>query len=303
VTELSLPYRGPFSLAESTRFLEDFTPARYRDTGDGALRLALWVEGSDRSVGVAVRQDDVGAVTAGVDGEPPPRLAEQLARLLSLDVDASQYPAITAADPVVAPLAAAAPGSRPVSFWSPYEAACWAVLSQRTSMVAAAAVKERIAARFGTVHDVEGVPVSAFPTPARLSEVAGDLPVPVVKQERLRGLAEAARDERLDGRRLRGLPAEQALAAVRELPGIGPFSAELVVVRGASAPDVFPMAESRLHEEMAERYGLALPDPAVLARITERWRPFRTWVAVLLRSARERRTGEITQRGRRDSRN
>ncbi len=129
-----------------------------------------------------MRQDDGGAVTATVDGEPPPRLAEQLARLLSLDVDASQYPAVAAADPVVAPLAAATPGSRPVSFWSPYEAACWAVLSQRTSMVAAAAVKERIAARFGSVHDVEGVPVSAFPTPARLAEVAGELLVPVVKQ-------------------------------------------------------------------------------------------------------------------------
>ena len=49
---------------------------------------------------------------------------------------------------------------------------------------------------------------------------------------------------------------EQALAEVRELPGLGPFSADLVVVRGASAPDVFPMAERRLHEEMAERYAV-----------------------------------------------
>jgi len=92
---------------------------------------------------------------------------------------------------------------------------------------------------------------------------------------------------------------EQALAAVREVPGIGPFGADLVVVRGAGAPDVFPMAERRLHEEMAERYGLTEPSPAELARIADRWRPFRTWVAVLLRSARERRTGEIARRGRR----
>ena len=133
--------------------------------------------------------------------------------------------------------------------------------------------------------------------------MVGDLPIPVVKQERLRGLAEAARDERLDGRRLRELTVEQALAEVRELPGIGPFCADLVVVRGASAPDVFPMAERRLHEEMAERYELADPDPAALVRIAERWRPFRTWVAVLLRSARERRTDESAQRGRQDSRN
>ncbi|SFT65366.1 DNA-3-methyladenine glycosylase II [Geodermatophilus amargosae] len=131
--------------------------------------------------------------------------------------------------------------------------------------------------------------------PARLLAAAAGLPVPAVRQERLRGLAEAALDGRLDGGRLRALPAEQALAEVRELPGIGPFSADLVVVRGAGAPDVLPAAEARLHEEMAHRYGRAGPSPEALARIAEGGRPCRSWVAVLLRAAREERTA----RGRR----
>ena len=54
MTRFELPLRGPFSLAASTRFLEGFTPARYRGSPDGGpLRLAFPVEGSDRSVGVA----------------------------------------------------------------------------------------------------------------------------------------------------------------------------------------------------------------------------------------------------------
>lgn len=295
-TTLELPVRGAFSLTHSIRFLEGFAPARYRGPGDGVLRLAFWVEGSPRTVGVAVRQDRDGAVRATVDGDPPARLSEQLARLLSLDVDGTAYPAVAATDRVVAPLAARTPGSRPVSFCSPYEAACWAVLSQRTSIVAAASVKARIARRFGVPHEVDGVALTAFPAPCRLAEVADELPVPEVKRERLRGLAQAALDGRLDGGRLRALPVEDALAEVRELPGIGPFSADLVVVRGASAPDVFPMAEPRLHQEMAERYELDDPTPAELAAIADRWRPYRTWVAVLLRAARERRTGEIARR-------
>jgi 3-methyladenine DNA glycosylase/8-oxoguanine DNA glycosylase len=295
-TTLELPVRGPFSLTRSIRFLEGFAPARYRGPGDDVLRLAFWVEGSSRTVGVAVRQDRDGAVRATVDGDPPARLSEQLARLLSLDVDGTAYPAVAATDRVVAPLAARTPGSRPVSFCSPYEAACWAVLSQRTSIVAAASVKARIARRFGVPHEVDGVALTAFPAPPRLTEVADELPVPEVKRERLRGLAQAALDGRLDGGRLRALPVEDALAEVRELPGIGPFSADLVVVRGASAPDVFPMAEPRLHQEMAERYELDDPTPAELAAIADRWRPYRTWVAVLLRAARERRTGEIARR-------
>ncbi|MGY1726526.1 DNA-3-methyladenine glycosylase family protein [Geodermatophilus sp. SYSU D01062] len=283
-----IPVRGPFDLAQSARFLEGFAPARHPGAPDGVLRLACWVEGSDTAVGVAVSQDTGGAVHLRADADPP-RLAEQVARILGLDVDGAGFGAVTAADPVLAPLAAARPGFRPVSFWSPYEAACWAVLSQRTSTAAAAGTKARIAERWGTVHRVDGVPVTAFPTPARLAAVADELPVPAVKRERLRGLAGAALDGRLDGGRLRALPVEQALAEVRELPGIGPFSAELVVVRGAGAPDVFPAAEARLHEEMARRYGRADPSPAELAGIAERWRPFRSWASVLLRAAREER--------------
>jgi 3-methyladenine DNA glycosylase/8-oxoguanine DNA glycosylase len=183
-----------------------------------------------------------------------------------------------------------------VCFCSPYEAACWAVLSQRSSMVSAASVKERIAQRFGEVRRVEGVQIWAFPAPARLRDVADDLPVPQVKRGRLRALAEAALDGRLDGDRLRSLPVGQALAAVRELPGMGPFSAELVVMRGAGAPDVFPETEERLYAAMAELYGLVDPAVPEFVAVAERWAPYRSWVSFLVRASRERRAGAATRR-------
>ena len=281
---LPLPVLGPFSLAAGIRFLEGFTPARYRGTGDATLRLAFPVDGSTEAVGVAVHEEVGGAVVARVPEGAPDRLLAQLTRILSLDVDGSGFGAVRAADPVVDALAARHPGLRPVCFSSPYEAACWAVLSQRTSRAAAAAVKERIAQRFGTRHLVEEVPLWAFPVPARLVDVAGDLPVPEVKQHRLRALAEAALDGRLDGRRLRNMPADEALDAVRELPGMGPFSAELVVIRGAGAPDVFPRNEGRLHAGMAALYELADPSVDELARVAQSWSPYRSWVSLLIRA-------------------
>jgi DNA-3-methyladenine glycosylase II len=178
---------------------------------------------------------------------------------------------------VVAGLAARHPGLRPVCFFSPYEAACWAVLAQRTSMVLAAAVKERIAHRLGELVRVAGVASWAFPSAPRLHAAAGDLPVPEAKRNRLREVAEAAMDGRLDAARLRALSVADALAAVRELPGMGPFSAELVVLRGAGAPDVFPAAEGRLHRAMAALYGLVDVTPARLAAVAEAWTPYRSW--------------------------
>jgi 3-methyladenine DNA glycosylase/8-oxoguanine DNA glycosylase len=89
----------------------------------------------------------------------------------------------------------------------------------------------------------------------------------------------------LDGARLRAMEPEQALDALRSLPGVGPFSAGLILVRGANHPDVFPAAEPRLHRAMRAAYARPDASAAELDRIAEAWRPFRSWVSMLFRSA------------------
>ena len=74
--------------------------------------------------------------------------------------------------------------------------------------------------------------------------------------------------------------------------GSGPFAAELVVARGANAPDALPHQERRLGAEIAERYGPG----RTLAEVSQAWRPYRTWAAVHLRALREQRTAEIAGR-------
>ena len=60
------------------------------------------------------------------------------------------------------------PGLRPVGFWSPYEAAAWAVLSQRIRVTQAAKLRAEIVDR----HGDDG----AFPSPQRLLGLDLDLP-------------------------------------------------------------------------------------------------------------------------------
>ena len=72
----------------------------------------------------------------------------------------------------------------------------------------------------------------------------------------------------------------------------GPFAAEVVVLRGANAPDALPHHERRLDAEVAEQYGTGRS----LAEVSQAWRPYRTWAAVHLRVLREQRTGEIAGR-------
>jgi DNA-3-methyladenine glycosylase II len=130
----------------------------------------------------------------------------------------------------------------------------------------------------------------AFPAPPILRRL--DLDLPGRKSEYLRAVAEAALDGLLDGAALRAVDPGQAVQRVQQVKGLGPFAAELVVVRGANAPDVLPYHERRLDAEITERYGAG----RTLDEASEAWRPYRTWAAVHPRALREQRTGEIAGR-------
>ena len=285
--------RGPFSLASSIRFLEGFTPAAYTSGEDALLELAFPVEGSWETVGVRVRQDG-GGVTAVVmsPSSPGPDLIAavraQVERILSLDVDGSGFPAVGERDPVVGRLQRSYPGLRPVGFWSPYEAAAWTIIGHRIRIRQAASIKARMAAELGEPVTFGDRVVHAFPSPQRLASLESFPGLAGRKPEWLRSVAMAALNGQLDAARLRGLPRETALKDLKTLPGIGDFSAGLILLRGAGDPDAVAYHEPRLALAVRDAYGLPGPTtPEQLTEISENWRPYRTWVTLLLRTQQE----------------
>jgi DNA-3-methyladenine glycosylase II len=84
------------------------------------------------------------------------------------------------------------------------------------------------------------------------------------------------------------------------IPGIGPFSAELILLRGAGDPDFTPTAEPRLARAVAIAYDMKTPpsaaDIADIAEISDAWKPYRTWVTLLLRTMLEDETHEMAGR-------
>jgi DNA-3-methyladenine glycosylase II len=284
---------GPFSLGAGAAFLEGFSPAAYQGAEAGHLHLAFVPDGEEAAAGVCLRQPD-GVVVGEVFGEADlEAVQEQVARILSLDVDGTGFPEVGRRDPVVGGLQGRWPGLRPVGFFSPYEAAAWALIGHRIQMVQAARIKQRMAQELGEVVDIHGDKRHAFPGPARLAGLEGFRGLFARKVENLRALGEAGMEGRLDGAWLRELPREQALKELKQLPGIGDFSAELVLLRGAADPDHLPLHEPRLCRGAAIAYGLEEPpDRAWLEERSEAWRPYRTWVVLLLRVLLEAETGD-----------
>lgn len=292
-TSFTLHPSGPFSLAAAAAFAEGF-PATEAERADRALRFAWAVDDDRRTVAVTLRQPDGGGAVRGeLDGAPPRDLAQRartdVERILSLDVDGRGFAAVERRDPVVAALRRRFAGLRPVLFFSPYEAAAWAVIGHRIRITQAAAVKRRLAAELGEL--------GAFPAPERLASLrAPQRGLSERKVEQLRALGAAALDGALSRARLRALEPERAAQELQRLPGVGPFSAELILVRGVGDPDLLPRHERRLARAVRAAYDL--PEDADLQPVAEAWRPYRAWVALLLRAWLEAETGEIA-RGRR----
>ncbi len=152
----------------------------------------------------------------------------------------------------------------------------------------------------GEAVDIHGEKRYAFPGPGRLRQLESFPGLSGRKVEYLRQLAEATIEGQLDAARLRSLPQEQALEELQKLPGIGIFSAEHILLRGAGDPDYLTFNEPRLPRAVALAYGLkGDPSPEELRAIADGWRPYRTWVTFLLRHMLEDETHEITRGGRR----
>lgn len=276
---------GPFDLARTREFLERWEPTALRaPVADEPLRLTAALDGDHRPVAVALTQDhpdaEVHVEVAGTDDTQ--RALAQVARLVSLDHDARDYPDVGARVPAIGRLMADAPGLRPTLFGSPYEAAAWGVMSARISMRQAARVGRDLCEVHGQALEVAGGRVHAFPHPEVLRALDAVPGLSDEKIHRLHAIADAALDGRLDVDRLRALGPTGARSALQELRGIGPFWASGVWLRACGVVDEFP-DEPRARAVLARLHGRSPDDD--LDDLIALLRPYRTWTALLLRVA------------------
>lgn len=230
-----------------------------------------------------------GAITAQLrltDLRDLPAAVQRCRRMLDLDADPVAVDAALAADPALAPLVARTPGVRLPGAPDAHEQAIRTVLGQQISTAAAATLGARLAAAFGaelpqSLH-VDGGPVRLFPTAEALASAAPDDPrwpgMPGSRRKTIRGLAAALASGavRLDV----GAPWGRVREKLAGLRGIGPWSTEMICLRGLGHPDAFPAADLGTRTA-AEAVGL----PAAPRALTEHaagWRPWRGYAAALL---------------------
>ncbi len=201
-----------------------------------------------------------------------PTLEATLRRVLGLDVDPRLLERATQAEARLAPTALALRGMRPPRFAALFDAFASVVPFQQVSLDAGVATVNRLVERFGRSLQHEGRTWYAFPS----AEVIADARVDSVarcgmsrrKAETIRRAARAIAAGELTESRLARVSSDEAIELLCELPGIGPWSAALILLRGLGRLEVFPAGDVGVLRGLGAL--LRLRSEASLLRVAER---------------------------------
>ena len=270
--------------------LANWQPVAHFPRRGSHIALAFPLDHSFETAGVVLCAEEDEVVGTLVRG-PADTVGRQVARMLSLDVDATAYADIATRDPAIGRVMRAHPGLRPVLFPSPYEAAVWAVMSQRIAQRQAATTKAALSAEHGDAVELGSQTVRALPSPERLLRVRAARGLTPEKIERLHAVARAALEGVLDADRLRALGYAEAVRVLQDIRGIGPFWSGAIYLRACGVTEPFPIDEPRTLRALADAHDLAaVPTGDALRAMVAKYEPFGMWVSVLLRVAANRGT-------------
>jgi DNA-3-methyladenine glycosylase II len=152
---------------------------------------------------------------------------------------------------------------RPPRFASLFETVASIVPFQQLSLEAGTAIVARLVNRFGSRLEHDGRQFRAFPTASQVAKarVATLRSCGLSRQKALTliGLARLIEAGELIEAHLAGMNTSAALARLTVLPGIGPWSAGVVLLRGLGRLDVFPQGDVGAERGLRTLTGLKHP--------------------------------------------
>ncbi len=272
---LRLPVRRPFAYEGVFGHLAAGAVPGCEEVRDGAYRRTLRLPSGYGVVSLTPQPDHVRCTLVLEQVRDLSTAIARCRRLLDLDADPEAVIDVLGADADLRDVVAKAPGQRIPRTVDEEELTVRAVLGQQVSTKAARTHAARLVSAYGSpVTDPHGGLAHTFPSVAQLADIdPAHLAMPAARRRSLTGLIAALATGELTVNP--GCDWEVARQQLLALPGIGPWTAEIVAMRGLGDPDAFPASDLGVRLA-AEQLGLAAEVRALTAH-SARWRPWRSY--------------------------
>lgn len=284
--ELQLPFRPPLHWEAITAYLAPRAIPGVESVRPGIYQRTVRLRDGHGRIEVRAAPDGH-ALRARLWLSSPATLIdvnERLRRLFDLTADPHEIGAHLRGDPVLRGAVDAQPGVRVPGTWDGFELAVRVVLGQQVSVKGATTLAGRLVEAHGEplpgdVERGEGAPGLLFPTPEALARAPlTRIGLTGARAAALSGLARAVAegDLALDGTR----DPDETRARLAALPGIGPWTVEVIAMRALREPDAFPESDLGLRRALGR--GDRRASAREVACAASAWRPWRAYAAMLL---------------------
>lgn len=272
-----LPVRQPFAAPALLDFLAAHVLPGVETVRGRTYARTLRLPHGLGTMALTLHDDHVAAELEVVDFRDLAVAINRARRMLDLDADPVAIDTALSDDPVLAPLVAATPGLRVASHVDGFEVAVRTIVGQQVSVAGANTVLGRqvpvrgtrvdlaLATEFGLTH--------AFPEPESFAAADPvDLGMPRSRATTIISLSQAVADGELDLHP--GVDRDETRAQLLAMRGIGPWTADYVVMRALAHPDIALTTDLVLRRELDMRN--ITPDHV------ERWSPWRSYAGMHL---------------------
>ncbi len=260
-----LPTTAPFSFAQTLAFLRRFPPCQGEYlVEEDAVTAAVTLDGE--AVAFTIR--DGAELTVEVHGRGSvPAVVARAGHWIGATDDLRALYTAAAGDPPFQRLVDQLHGLHHVRFLTLEEIAVYCVMMQRTPVAMASRMKRGFLDRFGKRVTVAGQELRAMPTFDELVTLDPEaIGVAIKHPTKARSIATVVRGvAELGDDFLRTAPYATARDALLEIPGVGPFSAAAILLRGLGRMDELP-AMTWFSDEARDVYGASYDEAAILRR-------------------------------------
>lgn len=288
---VTLNYRQPYSWPRMLEFLRGRAIPGVEVVSDNEYARTLRVGDSTGviSVGHDSKAKHLVLTVRGIETQYLFGVVQQVREVFDVDAPVRDIRAVLGKDPVLKQHLKRYPGVRVPGAWNGFELTVRAILGQQISVKAATTLSGRIVERYGTaLHDYDPALAGAglthlFPAPDVLATARlADLGIVSARAETIRRVAKAVVDGSLDFDA--AVDPETFCRTLTSIRGIGDWTAQYVAMRALKAPDAFPSSDLGLLRAFDDVNGERLK-PAALLALSEEWRPWRAYAALLLWSS------------------
>lgn len=290
VEQLEVPAIAPFDLQQTVAALRRRPNHLAETMVDGEYRRIVSVDSREHLIGVRQIASDCVAIRALKAPLTPAELgtaASVVERMLGLDVDMAPLRAALAFDARLSQLARHIAGMKPPRFDTLWHTFLCIVPFQQVSVDAGMSMLNRLIARFGNRIEHDNHIYYGFPSPESIRDTTFDelrrCGLSQAKIRTLQNLAAQITNATISESEIDALDDVEAVARLIQLPGIGVWSAQLILLRGFRRLSFFPPGDSGAARGLRSLYDLPAESVEVtLTPLLERLGPWRGYLYYMI---------------------